>query len=79
MQPLILTDERVRKACETTRELKIPDEKTLSVLKKLLQENGENWTLIKLDNYTALIDAIYSLDDEQEEEEEDKKKKRNFI
>lgn len=74
MQPLILTDERVRKACETTRELKIPDEKTLSVLKKLLQENGENWTLIKLDNYTALIDAIYSLDDEQEEEEEDKKK-----
>ncbi|WZZ63212.1 hypothetical protein YC2023_063319 [Brassica napus] len=74
MLPLILTDERVRKACETTRELKIPDEKTLSVLKKLLQENGENWTLIKLDNYTALIDAIYSLDDEQEEEVEDKKK-----
>ncbi|KAJ0237099.1 Histone-lysine N-methyltransferase SUVR4 [Hirschfeldia incana] len=73
MQPLILTDERVRKACETTRELKIPDEKTLPVLKKLLQENGENWNLIKLDNYTALIDAIYSLDDE-EEAEEDKKK-----
>ncbi|CAG7878410.1 unnamed protein product [Brassica rapa] len=73
MLPLLLTDERVRKACETTRELKIPDEKTLSVLKKLLQENGENWTLIKLDNYTALIDAIYSLDEEQEEEEDKKK------
>uniref|UniRef100_A0A0D3CMU0 SET domain-containing protein n=1 Tax=Brassica oleracea var. oleracea TaxID=109376 RepID=A0A0D3CMU0_BRAOL len=76
MLPLILTDERVRKACETTRELKIPDEKTLSVLKKLLQENGENWTLIKLDNYTALIDAIYSLDEEEEEEEEEEDKKK---
>ncbi|KAL0900920.1 hypothetical protein Bca101_084881 [Brassica carinata] len=72
MQPLLLTDERVRKACETTRELKIPDEKTLPVLRKLLQENGENWNLIKLDNYTALIDAIYSLD--EEEKEEDKKR-----
>ncbi|CAN7051931.1 unnamed protein product [Brassica oleracea var. botrytis] len=77
MQPLILTDERVRKACETTRELKIPDEKTLTVLKKLLQENGENWTLIKLDNYTALIDAIYSLDEQEEEEEEEEDKKKN--
>ncbi|KAJ4892864.1 Histone-lysine N-methyltransferase SUVR4 [Raphanus sativus] len=73
---MLTDDERVRKACEITRELKIPDEKTLPVLKKLLQENGENWNLIKLDNYTALIDAIYSLDEEEEEEDKKKKKKQ---
>ncbi|XP_018486860.1 histone-lysine N-methyltransferase SUVR4 [Raphanus sativus] len=66
MQPPLPTDERVRRACEKTRELKIPDIKTLPVLKKLLRENGDNWNLIRLDNYTALIDAIYSLDDETE-------------
>ncbi|KAF2609917.1 hypothetical protein F2Q70_00009584 [Brassica cretica] len=66
MQPLVLNDERVRRACEKTRELKIPDEKTLLVLRKLLRENGENWGIIKLDNYSALIDAIYSLDEENE-------------
>ncbi|XP_056846241.1 histone-lysine N-methyltransferase SUVR4-like [Raphanus sativus] len=59
-------DERVRRACEKTRELKIPDVKTLHVLRKLLRENGDNWNLIKLDNYTALIDAIYSLEEENE-------------
>ncbi|CAF1703311.1 unnamed protein product [Brassica oleracea var. botrytis] len=66
MQPLVLNDERVRRACEKTRELKIPDDKTLLVLRKLLRENGENWGIIKLDNYSALIDAIYSLDEENE-------------
>ncbi|WZY83290.1 hypothetical protein YC2023_029674 [Brassica napus] len=66
MQPMLLNDERVRRACEKTRELKIPDEKTLLVLRKLLTENGENWGIIRLDNYTALIDAIYSLDEENE-------------
>ncbi|CAH8388288.1 unnamed protein product [Eruca vesicaria subsp. sativa] len=67
MQPLLLTDERVRKACEKARELKIPDEKTLLVLRKLLRENGGNWGIIRLDNYTVLIDAIYSLDEEENE------------
>ncbi|KAL0855773.1 hypothetical protein Bca101_060926 [Brassica carinata] len=66
MQPLLLTDERVRKACEKTRKLKIPDVKTLHVLRKLLRENGDNWGIIKLDNYSVLIDAIYSLEEENE-------------
>ncbi|CAG7882025.1 unnamed protein product [Brassica rapa] len=70
MQPMLLNDERVRRACEKTRELKIPDEKTLLVLRKLLRENGENWGIIRLDNYTALIDAIYSLDEEDTKQTE---------
>lgn len=69
MQPPDLNDERVRKACEKTRELNIPDRKTLPVLTKLLKENGENWGIIRLDNYTALIDAIYSLEEEKTQSE----------
>uniref|UniRef100_A0A1J3H7A5 Histone-lysine N-methyltransferase SUVR4 n=1 Tax=Noccaea caerulescens TaxID=107243 RepID=A0A1J3H7A5_NOCCA len=69
MQPPDLNDERVRKACEKTRELNIPDRKTLPVLTKLLKENGQNWGIIKLDNYSALIDAIYSAEEEKTESE----------
>lgn len=59
---------KVLKAYTKTRELGISDEKTKPVLKQLLQESGENWEYIKLDNYSALIDAIYSADDEKQSE-----------
>ncbi|KAJ0249743.1 Histone-lysine N-methyltransferase SUVR4 [Hirschfeldia incana] len=79
MQPLQLTDERVRKACEKTRELKIPDAKTLPVLRKLLRENGDNWGIIKLDNYSVLIDAIYSLEDESESSSNNNRGKNDVV
>ncbi|XP_019096294.1 PREDICTED: histone-lysine N-methyltransferase SUVR4-like [Camelina sativa] len=65
-QPMMLTeqDDKVRKALEKTRELSIPDEKTMPVLLKLLEEAGGSWSLVKLDNYSALIDAVLSVDEE---------------
>ncbi|CAA0381310.1 unnamed protein product [Arabidopsis thaliana] len=71
MQQAMLTnkDEKVLKALERTRQLDIPDEKTMPVLMKLLEEAGGNWSYIKLDNYTALVDAIYSVEDENKQSE----------
>ncbi|ESQ49643.1 hypothetical protein EUTSA_v10020577mg [Eutrema salsugineum] len=67
MQPAMLIDENVLDACEKTRLLNIPDEKTLPVLRKLLNESNEDWDIIKLDNYSALIDAIYSAEEEKKQ------------
>ncbi|KAL1211599.1 Histone-lysine N-methyltransferase SUVR4 [Cardamine amara subsp. amara] len=62
------TDEKVRKALEKTRELCIPDEKVMPVLRQLLTENGGNWAFIKMDNYTVLMDAILSAEEENKTE-----------
>ncbi|KAG7575961.1 SET domain [Arabidopsis thaliana x Arabidopsis arenosa] len=60
-------DEKVRKALEKTRELGIADEKTMPVLMKLLEEADGHWSLIELDNYTALVDAILSVEEEKKQ------------
>ncbi|XP_023641443.1 histone-lysine N-methyltransferase SUVR4 isoform X2 [Capsella rubella] len=71
MERAMLTDkdEKVRKALEKTRELSIPDEKTMPVLAKLLEEADGSWSLIKLDNYSVLIDAVLSADEEKKQSE----------
>ncbi|CAN8269689.1 unnamed protein product [Cochlearia groenlandica] len=58
--------DNLRKAYKRTRELEISDEKTRPALKQLLKESGENWEYIRLDNYSALIDAIYSFEDDKQ-------------
>lgn len=72
MQQVMLTDkdekEKVRKALQRTREIGIADEKTMPVLMNSLKEANGNWSYIKLDNYAALIDAIYSADEEKQSE-----------
>ncbi|CAH2055119.1 unnamed protein product, partial [Thlaspi arvense] len=68
MQGGMLIDKNVREACEKTRELNIPDEKTMPVLRKLLKKSGD-WEIIKLDNYSALIDAIYSAEEGKQQSE----------
>ncbi|VVA96433.1 unnamed protein product [Arabis nemorensis] len=61
--------EKVIEALKKTREMGIPDEKTTPVLQQLMRESGENWEYVELDNYSALIDAIYSHDDDKQCEE----------
>lgn len=62
--------EKVVEALKKTREMGIPDEKTTPVLQQLMRESGENWEYIELDNYSALFDAIYSVDDDEKQCEE---------
>ncbi|CAN8260473.1 unnamed protein product [Cochlearia groenlandica] len=60
------SQENIRLAYKRTRQLNIPDNKTKPALKRLFKESSHNWEIIKKDNYNALIDAIYSVEDKKQ-------------
>ncbi|KAL4339518.1 hypothetical protein GQ457_08G013390 [Hibiscus cannabinus] len=58
-------NERVRKAFDATRALKLPDEEVKLVLKHLLKLFDNNWEPIEAEDYRALIDAYFELKEDK--------------
>lgn len=56
---------RVLKAFRAMRELGIAEEVTKPVLKNLLKLYDKNWELIEEENYRALVDAIFDIQDSE--------------
>ena len=55
---------RVARAFRAMKVLGIPEEKVKPVLKNLIKLYEKNWELIEEENYRALADAIFELEDE---------------
>lgn len=59
---------KVKAAFRAMTNLGIHESKVKPVLKKLIKLYEGNWELIEADNYTALVDAIFDVEDNQQED-----------
>ncbi|CAK8543664.1 unnamed protein product [Lathyrus sativus] len=62
---------KVKAAFRAMTNLGIHESKVKPVLKKLIKLYEGNWELIEADNYTALVDAIFDVEDNQQEDNQE--------
>ncbi|KAH9603762.1 hypothetical protein KSS87_018788 [Heliosperma pusillum] len=66
------TSDRVKAAFKAMKEIGIAEHKTKPALKKLLKVFNKNWSLIELENYRVLADAIFEYEETETAEKEKK-------
>ncbi|CAK8560068.1 unnamed protein product [Lathyrus sativus] len=59
---------KVKAVFRTMTNLGIHESKVKPVLKKLIKLYEGNWELIEADNYTALVDVIFDVEDNRQED-----------
>ncbi|XP_047320866.1 uncharacterized protein LOC124924928 [Impatiens glandulifera] len=64
---------RTAKALGAMKDLGIPEEKTMLVLKRLLKIYKRKWEFIEEENYRTLADVIFNEEDEEQEFEADER------